>query len=89
MVLVFAVFLIAVVLAFMTAEGRAARLARLAAFASRASNVGRALMGKGVDIAERIASELASDSRRAIGLDQLTRRIGRGPSTATDNTPTP
>jgi hypothetical protein len=82
MIIVFAVFLIAVLVAFIAAEDRARQVASLTAFLARAGDAGRTLLCQGAEIIEHTAAGLASESRNRIGPDQLlrssSRRTGRG-----------
>jgi len=81
MAAVFAVFLIAMLLAFFRSDGRAGRIARLYALVARAEGVARTCLTGVAGVIERAAARLASDRRGRVGLDQLFRgpRAGQGP----------
>jgi hypothetical protein len=68
---VFAVFLVAVLLAFARADGRARNIERLRALATGAVGIGRALFAKGAEIVELAAARLAQEHRSRAGLDRL------------------
>jgi hypothetical protein len=71
MALVFAVFLLALLVVFARPEGRSQRIARLKGALSRAARMVRAVRIKGADTVERIAAELAEDHRSTGGVGQL------------------
>src|SRR6266700_824580 len=73
MAAVFAVFLIAILLAFVRPDGRAERITRFSAHAARAERVARACLAGGAGAIERAAAKLASNQRGRVRLDQLLR----------------
>ena len=77
MAAVFAVFLVAVLLAFARAEGRARRIARLRAHATGAVGIGKAFVAKGTEIVELAAARLAEEHRSQAGIDQFFAAAGR------------
>jgi hypothetical protein len=78
MVVVFAVFSLAMLLAFLRPEGRPGRIARLSAVAARTRATCSALMASGTEVVERAAAHMARDQRGRIGLDQLLHRPAQG-----------
>jgi hypothetical protein len=79
MVVVFAVFLVAMLLAFLKPEGRPGRIARASALLARASQTASTVLANGTEIVERAAAHVARDQHGQVGLDQLlhTPRPGR------------
>jgi hypothetical protein len=71
MALVFAVFLLALLVVFARPEGRSQRIGRLKGVLSRAARMVRAVRMKGTYTVERIAAELAEDHRSTGGVGQL------------------
>ena len=69
--LVFLVFLVAVLLVFALSEGRDRRLARLSQFRTDAAQTAGVIRTRGAETIERLAARLAPDRGRRIGLDQL------------------
>ena len=80
MAVVFAVFSLAMLLAFVRPEGRPGRMARLSALAARVRETGRTLLSRGAEIVERAAAHVARDQHGRVGLDQLLH--GPGPNRA-------
>ena len=68
MALVFAVFLVALLVVFLRPEGRARRIARLKTARARAAAIVRAALDAGTETADRIAADLAQDHRSAGGV---------------------
>jgi hypothetical protein len=87
MVLLFAVFLLAMLAALIAAEGLAEGVALLASFASRASDAGRMLASHAVDVAERTVANVAADRRNSAGLDLLSPISWRGTGVGTGENP--
>jgi hypothetical protein len=71
MALVFAVFILALLVVFLRPEGRASRIARLKAVATRAAGVIRTVLNRGTETVDRIAADLAEDRRAGGGVSQL------------------
>jgi hypothetical protein len=71
MALVFAVFLVALLVVFLRHEGRARRVARLRAALDRAAAIVRAALARGSETSDRIAAYLAQDHRSAGGAGTL------------------
>jgi hypothetical protein len=71
MAVVFAVFLVAVVLVFTLTEGRERRLARLSHLCSKAAQTARVVLRRGSEAIEWLAARLARDQGGRISLDQL------------------
>ena len=71
MALVFAVFLLALLVVFARPEGRSQRIARLKGALSRSAGMVRTVRMKGTDTVDRIAAELAEDHRSTGGVGQL------------------
>src|SRR5207245_5085859 len=71
MALVFAVFIIALLVAFLRPEGRARRIARVRSGLARTAGFTKALLLKGTEAADRIAADLAEDHRGPGGLRPL------------------
>jgi hypothetical protein len=80
MLVLFAVFLVSVLVAFVSADGGAARIARLNVFASRAGDMAKALADYGTEIVERSAAGMAANPRSSVGIDRLLRRSARRPA---------
>lgn len=74
---VFAVFLVAGMLAFARAEGRAQRIERLRALATGGIRIGKAFLAKGTEIAELAAARLAQEHRKPAGLDRILEVVRR------------
>jgi len=89
MAAVFAVFLVAVLLAFARAEGRARRIERLRALATGAVGVGKAFFAKGTEIVELAAARLAQDHRSPAGLDRILAAVRRPPADGTEHSSDP
>jgi hypothetical protein len=77
MAVVFAVFLIAVVVAFAHPEGRARRIKQLRAVAIVAVGIGKAVLAAGTEFFELAAARLAQEHRTHAGLDQILAAAGR------------
>jgi hypothetical protein len=86
-VLLFAVFLFAILVALAARQSRAERITMLTAFASRARDTGRTLVGHGVDMAERTVANLAADPRNTVRIDQLVPVCGLGADVDIDENP--
>lgn len=71
MVLVFAVFLLALLVVFARPEGRTRRIARVKDVLTGAARVTKAARKTGTETVERIAAELAEDHRSRGGVGQL------------------
>jgi hypothetical protein len=71
MALVFAVFLVALLVVFARPEGRAQRIARVKDVLTRAARATKAARRTGTETVERIAAELAEDHRSRGGVGQL------------------
>lgn len=89
MFVVFAVFLLAMLLAFLRPEGRPGRIARLSALLSRAMQTASMMLASGTEIVERAAAHVARDQRGRVGLDQLLHRPGPGQADPLDAKPEP
>jgi hypothetical protein len=74
MIVVFAVFLVAMLLAFLRPEGRPGRIASVSALLARASQTASTLLSSGTEIVERAAAHVARDQHGRVGLDQLLHR---------------
>jgi hypothetical protein len=77
MAVLFAVFLIAVLVAVARAEGRARRIERLRALATALVGIGKAVLAVGTEIVERAAARLAEEHRSQAGIDQFFAVAGR------------
>ncbi len=77
MAAVFAVFLIAVLVAFARTDGRVRRIERLRALATGAVVIGKAVLARGTEIVELAAARLAQEHRSQAGLDQILAVVGR------------
>jgi hypothetical protein len=71
MALVFAVFILALLVVFLRPEGRASRIARLKAVAAGATEVTKTVLNRGTETVDRIAADLAEDHRGTGGVSQL------------------
>ena len=71
MALMFAVFLLALLVVFARPDGRAQRIARLKGVRARGAGMARAVRTRGTGAVERIAAELAEDHRSTGGVGQL------------------
>jgi precorrin-4 methylase len=71
MALVFAVFLLTLLVVFLRPEGRARRVAQLKDVAARAANVTRTVLHAGTETVEKIAADLAEDNRGTGGVSPL------------------
>ena len=71
MAVVFAVFLVALLAAFLRPEGRADRFARTSALFSRGAETGRTLFSRGSEAVDRLSADLARDESQPGGLDGL------------------
>jgi hypothetical protein len=76
MAVIFAVFLIAALVAFARPEGRARRIERLRAVATRTVGIGEAVLATSTEVLELIAARLAQDHRSHAGLDQILAAAG-------------
>jgi len=86
-VLLFAVFLLAMLAALIAARGLAERVALLATVASRARDTFRMLVRHGVCVAERTVANLAADPRDSAGLDLLSPHSCSGQGVGTGENP--
>ena len=84
MAAVFAVFLVAVLLAYARAEGQERRIERLRALAADAVGIGKAFLAKGTEILELAAARLAQEHRNPAGLDWVIAAARRGRADNTD-----
>jgi hypothetical protein len=89
MVVVFAVFLVAMLLAFLKPEGRPGRIARVSALLARAMQTASALLASGTEIVERAAAHVARDQHGRVGLDQLLHQPRPGQADPLDAKPEP
>jgi hypothetical protein len=71
MALVFAVFLLALLVVFARPEGRAQRIARVKDVMARAARIAKAVRRTGTETVERIAAELSENHRSTGGVGQL------------------
>ena len=71
MALVFAVFLLALLVVFLRPDGRARRIVQLKAVADRAISITKAVLHRGTETVDRIAADLAEDSRGTGGVSTL------------------
>ncbi|HEX7994487.1 MAG TPA: hypothetical protein VF506_11235 [Streptosporangiaceae bacterium] len=71
MALVFAVFLLALLVVFVRPEGRAQRIARVTDVLTRAARVIKSARRTGTETVERIAAELAEEHRSRGGVGPL------------------
>ncbi len=71
MALVFAVFIIALLVVFLRPEGRARRIARLRAGLGRAVDVTKSGVTRSTETVDRIAADLAEDHRGTGGVSHL------------------
>jgi hypothetical protein len=71
MALVFAVFLLALLVVFVRPEGRAQRIARVKDVLTRAARAIKSARRTGTETVERIAAELAEDHRSRGGVSPL------------------
>lgn len=71
MALVFAVFLVTLLVVLLRPEGRARRIAQLSAFAAQAARIARAILHRGTEAVDRIAAHLAEDHRSTGGVSKL------------------
>jgi hypothetical protein len=71
MALVFAVFLLALLVVFARPEGRAQRIARLRGVMARMARMARTVRIRSTNTVDRIAAELAKDHRSTGGVGQL------------------
>jgi hypothetical protein len=71
MPLVFAVFLLALLVVFARPEGRAQRIARVKDVMARAARIAKAVRRTGTETVERIAAELAGNHRSRGGVGRL------------------
>jgi len=78
MAVLFAVFLIAVLVVVARAEGRARRIQRLREVAAAVARIGKAVLAAGTAIFELAAARLAPEHRGQAGLDQIFRAADRG-----------
>jgi hypothetical protein len=77
MAVLFAVFLIAVLVAAARAEGRGRRVERLRTLATDLVGIGQAVHAVGTEIVERAAARLAEEHRSQAGIDQFFAVTGR------------
>jgi len=77
MAVLFAVFLIAVLVVVARAEGRARRIQRLREVAAAMVRIGKAVLAAGTAIFELAAARLALEHRSQAGLEQIFRAAGR------------
>ncbi len=73
-VLVFLVFLVAVLLVFAVSEGRDRRLARLFHLRTQSQRTARIMLTRATETTERLAAHMARDQGGRIGPDQLLAR---------------
>lgn len=71
MALVFAVFIVALLVVFLRPEGRARRIAQLKAVTARAADITRAVLTRGTETVDKIAADLAEDHRGTGGVSPL------------------
>jgi hypothetical protein len=71
MALVFAVFLLALLVVFLRPEGRARRVAQLRAVAARAADITKSVVARGTQTVEAIAADLAEENRGTGGVSPL------------------
>lgn len=71
MALVFAVFLLTLLVVFLRPEGRSRRVARSRHVAARAAGIIRAALRRGTETVDRIAAGLAEDHRGTGGVSPL------------------
>jgi hypothetical protein len=84
MAAVFAVFLVAALLAFARAEGRAQRIERLRALATGGIRISKAFLAKGTEIVDLAAARLAQEHRNPAGLDWILEAVRRGRADGTE-----
>ena len=71
MALVFAVFILALVVVFLRPEGLPGRIAHLKAIIARTVQIASAVLNRGTDTVDRIAADLAEESRGTGGVSPL------------------
>jgi hypothetical protein len=71
MALVFAVFLLALLVVFLRPDGRARRIVQFKAVAARAASITKAVLHRGTETVDRIAAGLAEDNRGTGGVSKL------------------
>jgi len=71
MALVFAVFILALVVVFLRTEGRASRIAQLRRIGARTTVIARVVLHKGSEAVDRIAADLAEEHRGPGGVNPL------------------
>jgi hypothetical protein len=77
MAVLFAVFLIAVLVAVARAEGRVCRIERLRTLSTALAGIGKAVLAVGTEIVERAAARLAEEHRSQAGIGQFFAVAGR------------
>jgi hypothetical protein len=71
MALVFAVFLLTLLVVFLRPEGRARRVAQLKVVAAGSAGIIKAVLHRGTETVDRIAADLAEDHRGTGGVSPL------------------
>jgi hypothetical protein len=77
MAVLFAVFLVAVLVAAARSEGRLRRIERLRTLVTALVGIGKAALAVGTEIVERAAARLAEEHRSQAGIEQFFAAAGR------------